>query len=495
MPTQEHVTKDDIIREVQEQDVKFIEVQFSDILGSVKTVSFPVSNLEKVLDEGVYIDGSSILGYATIEESDMRAQPIMSSFQIYPWTCNGHIKTARLLCQIYDHSGNRFKGDPRLVLEKMVDKLKDKGYSFNVGPEFEFYLFKLDANGNPTATPSDNEGYFDLMALDRGEEVRKDIVLNLDTMGFDCEASHHEVGHGQHEVDMRYGSALTMADRIMTFKLTVKTIAMRHGLWASFMPKPIHAMAGSGMHVHQSFASANGKNAFDDPDGQYGLSDTAMMYLGGLLKHAKSTAAILNSHVNSYKRLVPGYEAPCYVSWANRNRSALIRVPAGRGSRTRIEMRNPDPAGNPYLQFAIMLASGLDGIDNKILPPEPVEKDIYHMSREERNRHNIGALPENLGHALSIMSESKLVRQTLGDHIFSHYMTIKGQEWDEYRTMVTDWEVNKYLNRSKRIRHRAGEGRMQWSRRRGIHPFIQSAQVKILQVRIWGPPAGPLPLS
>ncbi len=445
MPAQEHVTKEDIFRAVKEQEVKFIEVQFSDILGSVKTVSFPVSNLEKVLDEGVFIDGSSILGYATIEESDMRAQPIFDSFQIYPWTCNGHIKTARLLCQIFDHSGNRFKGDPRLVLEQLVEKIGEKGYTFNVGPEFEFYMFKLDANGNPTAIPSDTEGYFDLMALDHGEEVRKDIVLNLDEMGFDCEASHHEVGHGQHEVDMRYGSALTMADRIMTFKLTVKTIAMRHGLWASFMPKPIHNMAGSGMHVHQSLALANGKNAFDDPDGDYGLSKIAIHYLGGLLAYANESSAILNSHVNSYKRLVPGYEAPCYVSWANRNRSALIRVPAGRGGRARIELRNPDPAGNPYLQFAIMLAAGLEGIEKGIMPPEPVEKDIYHMNAEERAGNGIKSLPENLGHALSIMSRSDLVKKTLGEHIFEHYQTIKGQEWDEYRTMVTDWEVSKYL--------------------------------------------------
>lgn len=445
MPSQDSVTKDDVIRMVKEHEVKFIEVQFSDILGAVKTVSFPVSNLEKVLDEGVYIDGSSILGYATIEESDMRAQPIMDSFQIYPWTCSGRIKTARLLCQVFDHSGHRFKGDPRLVLERMLDKVKEKGYTFNVGPEFEFYMFKLDAEGNPSTIPSDTEGYFDLMALDQGEEVRKDIVLNLDQMGFDCEASHHEVGPGQHEVDMRYKDALTMADRIMTFKLTVKTIAMQHRLWASFMPKPICGMAGSGMHVHQSLALANGKNAFDDPSGRFGLSESALKYLGGLLAHAKESSALLNSHVNSYKRLVPGYEAPCYISWANMNRSALIRVPAGRGGRTRVELRNPDPAGNPYLQFAIMLACGLDGIEHDLMPPEPVEKDIYHMSREERARHNIHSLPESLGHALALMSESKLIRETLGDHIFNHYLNIKGQEWDEYRTYVTDWEVNKYL--------------------------------------------------
>lgn len=447
MPSHETETKESILKIVKEQEVKFIEMQFSDILGAVKTVALPVSNLEKALDEGVYIDGSSILGYATIEESDMRAQPIYESFQIYPWTCQGKIKTARLLCKIYDHNGNRFKGDPRLVLEKMLDKVKEKGYTFNVGPEFEFYLFKLDANGEPAPIPSDSEGYFDLMALDKGEEVRKDIVLNLDIMGFDCEASHHEVGPGQHEVDMRYKDALTMADRVMTFKLAVKTIALQHGLWASFMPKPIYGKAGSGMHVHQSLSMANGKNAFDDPSGRFGLSEHAMKYLGGLLHHSKDICALVASHVNSYKRLVPGYEAPCYVSWANMNRSALIRVPAGRGGRTRIELRNPDPAGNPYLQFAVMLAAGLDGIEKGIMPPEPVEKDIYHMSKDERCRNNIDSLPENLGHALALMSESKLVRETLGDHIFNHYLTIKGEEWDGYRTYVTDWEVQRYLKK------------------------------------------------
>jgi glutamine synthetase len=445
MPGQDNDSKEAILRTAKEQDVRFIEMQFSDILGAVKTVALPVAHLEKALDEGVYIDGSSILGYATIEESDMRALPIHSSFQVYPWTGAGRIKTARLLCQIYDHTGNRFKGDPRWVLEKMVAKAKEKGYSVNLGPEFEFFLFNLDAQGNPVAAPSDSAGYFDLMALDKGEEVRKDIMLNLDAMGFDCEASHHEVAPGQHEVDMRYNDALTMADRLMTFKLAVKTIALQHCLYASFMPKPMYGMAGSGMHVHQSLALASGKNAFDDPSGRFGLSENAFKYLGGLLAHSKENCAILASHVNSYKRLVPGYEAPCYISWANMNRSALIRVPAGRGVRTRIELRNPDPAGNPYLQFAVMIASGLDGMEHDIMPPEPVEKDIFHMSKDERARNKIDSLPENLGDALEVMSESKLIRQTLGDHIFNHYLKIKGDEWDEYRTYVTDWEVQRYL--------------------------------------------------
>ncbi len=445
MPVNVEERKQEIIKEVGEKGVKFIEMQFSDILGAVKTVALPAVHIEKALNEGVYIDGSSILGYATIEESDMRAEPILSSFQIYPWTCTGRIKTARLLCQIFDHSGNRFKGDPRWALEKIVDKAKEKGYTCNMGPEFEFFLFNLDAQGNPVAAPSDSAGYFDLTALDKGEEVRKEIMLNLDEMGFDCEASHHEVAPGQHEVDMRYNDALTVADRIMTFKLAVKTIALQHGLYASFMPKPMYGMAGSGMHVHQSLALANGKNTFDDPSGKFGLSDNAFKYLGGLLTYSKENCAILASHVNSYKRLVPGYEAPCYISWANMNRSALIRVPAGRGGRTRIELRNPDPAGNPYLQFAVMLASGMAGMEKGTTPPEPVEKDIYRMSKEERGRNGIDSLPENLGHALALMSESKLVKEALGDHIFSHYLKIKGEEWDEYRTYVTDWEVQRYL--------------------------------------------------
>ncbi len=439
-------SKEDIIRIVKDREIKFIEMQFSDILGTIKTVAIPSSNLEKALDEGVFIDGSSILGYATIEESDMRATPILSSFQIYPWTCNGRLKTARLFCQIFDHSGNRFKGDPRWVLEKMVDKAKEKGYICNLGPEFEFFLFNVDAQGNPMAAPSDSAGYFDLMALDKGEIVRKETMLNLDEMGFDTEASHHEVAPGQHEVDMRYNDALTVADRLMTFKLAVKTIALQHGQFASFMPKPLYGQNGSGMHVHQSLAMTNGKNAFDDPDGAFGLSDNALKYLGGLLHHAKEICAILNSNVNSFKRLVPGYEAPCYISWANMNRSALIRVPAGRGPKTRMEMRNPDPAGNPYLQFAVMIAAGLDGIENDIMPPEPVEKDIYSMDKSERANNGIDSLPESLGAALEVMSQSDLVRRTLGEHAFNHYLKIKGDEWDNYRTHVTDWELQRYLH-------------------------------------------------
>jgi len=437
--------KEHILSKVKQEDVRFIEMQFSDILGMVKSVTIPITKLERAMDDGVFIDGSSILGYATIEESDMRANPILESFLIYPWTADSPHKTARFMCTISDHSGNRFKGDPRWVLEKMIAKLKEKGLTFNVGPEFEFFLFNMDDQGNPKAEPADSGGYFDLMPLDAGEMVRKDIMLNLDEMHFDMEASHHEVAPGQVEVNFRYQNALTMADRMMTLKLGVKTIAAQYGLYATFMPKPLYGINGSGMHVHQSFSTVDGRNAFDDPDGKFGLSDMAMKYLAGLLVHAPDNCAILASHVNSYKRLVPGYEAPCYISWANMNRSALIRVPAGRGGRARVELRNPDPAGNPYLQFAVMLASGLDGIEKNMSPPEPVEKDIYHMSKDERKKLKIDSLPESLGDALEVFSQSKLMRETLGDHIFNHYIHIKTADWDSYRTWVTDWERSRYL--------------------------------------------------
>ena len=328
----------------------------------------------------------------------------------------------------------------------MIEKAKDRGFVFNVGPEFEFFLFNVDEKGNPIPEPSDNGGYFDLMPLDTGEMVRKDIMLNFDAMHFDMEASHHEVAPGQLEVDLRYQNALTMADRMMTLKLGVKTIAAQYGLYATFMPKPMFGVNGSGMHVHQSLSTVDGTNVFDDPDGKFGLSDISMNFLAGLLAHAQDNCAILASHVNSYKRLVPGYEAPCYISWANMNRSALIRVPAGRGSRARVELRNPDPAGNPYLQFAVMLASGLDGMDKEMSPPKPVEKDIYHMSKEERRKFKIESLPESLGDALKKFSQSKLMKDTLGEHIFNHYIHIKTKEWDSYRTWVTDWERDNFLN-------------------------------------------------
>jgi glutamine synthetase len=437
--------KDAILKKIEKEKVKFIEMQFSDILGTVKSVSIPSDKAERGMEEGVFIDGSSILGYTTIEESDMRTMPILESFQIYPWTSNGAAKTARFMCKIYDHNGKRFKGDPRLVLENAMAKAEEMGMKFNVGPEFEFFLFKLDDNKKFTPVVADAGGYFDLMPLDEGEQVRKDIMMQLDEMGFDVEAAHHEVAPGQHEVDLRYNDALTVADRMMTLKFGIKTIALSHGFHATFMPKPVAGINGSGMHVHQSLTLKDGTNAFDDPNGEFGLSEKAFKFIGGLLDHIDAACALTNAYVNSYKRLVPGYEAPCYISWANMNRSALIRVPAGRGPRARVELRNPDPAGNPYLMFAVMLASGLDGIKNGICPPDPVEKDIYKMNATERGEMGIGSLPGNLGEAVNQMSKSELMRETLGDHIFDHYLHIKNCEWDDFRTYVTDWEIKRFL--------------------------------------------------
>ncbi|MDI6917782.1 MAG: type I glutamate--ammonia ligase [Thermoplasmatales archaeon] len=435
-------SKDDVLEEIEKEKVKFIQMTFTDILGTVKNVTIPSEKLGKAVDEGIFFDGSSVLGYATIEESDMRLVPDPGTFLILPWT-NNDLKTARFLCNIYDSSGKRFEGDPRYVLENVVRKAKEMGHTANAGPEYEFFLLNLDEKGSPVPKPSDSGGYFDLMR-DRGDSVRKEIVMYLNKMGFDVEASHHEVAPGQHEIDLTYSDIVTSADRVTMMKYVTKTIALRHALYATFMPKPIFGENGSGMHVHLSLVK-KGENVFYEKKGRHGLSKNAFYFLGGLLKYAKETCAVLASCVNSYKRLVPGYEAPVYISWANRNRSALIRVPAGREMKTRVEVRNPDPAGNPYLQFAVMLASGLKGMEEKIVPPEPVEKDIYRMTNEERKKLGIGSLPSNLGEALYYMNKSSLVKEIIGEHLFKHYLYIKHKEWDDYRTRVTDWEIEKLL--------------------------------------------------
>jgi glutamine synthetase len=435
--------KTKVLKTVEKEGVNFIQMQFMDILGTVKNVTIPITQLEKALDEGVFFDGSSVLGYATIEESDMRLMPDPKTFTILPWTQDS-LKTARLVCDVYDHEGTRFDGDPRYTLQKLVETVKKMGYVFNTAPEYEFFLMMLDENGDPTTKPSDFGGYFDLMQ-DRGDNIRKEIVTYLDAMGFEVEASHHEVAPGQHEIDLKYIDAISSADRVAMMKYVTKTIAYKHGLYATFMPKPIFGINGSGMHVHQSLVTPEGKGVFYDPKGDYQLSKNALHFIGGLLKYAKDICAILASSVNSYKRLVPGYEAPVYISWANRNRSAYIRVPAGRGPKTRIELRNPDPAGNPYLQFSVMLAAGLEGIKNKIMPPEPIEKDIFRMSAEERKAMGIESLPENLGQALDCMGGSEMMRKALGDHLFEHFLHIKGKEWQAYRAQVMDWEIKNLL--------------------------------------------------
>ncbi len=442
--------RQELLSNVSGNGVKFIEMQFSDLLGRVKSVSIPAQRLERVLDEGVYIDGSSILGYSTINESDMRAKPILDSYLTYPWTAGGGMETGRLLCTIYDASildtqEERFPGDPRYILEKQLQKAQRLGWTYQTGPEIEFFLFKTDGDGRPFRRPSDMGGYFDLMPLDKGETVRKDIMSTFDRMGFDVEASHHEVAPGQQEIAMRYSDALTIADRMMTMKLGIRTIARQHGMHATFMPKPLQDTYGSAMHVHQSLVDEVGDNVFYDPNGEFGLSDVALNFIGGLLKHAKETCAILTSHINSYRRLVPGYEAPFCITWANKNRSALIRVPAGRGSKTRVEHRNPDPAGNPYLQFAVMLAAGLDGIEKGIYPGQPFEKNTYKMSRAEIEDNDIQTLPENLGEALRIMRGSEFIKDVLGEHTFDSFLHVKEAEWDRFRRHVTGFELDGYL--------------------------------------------------
>ncbi|MEM2282166.1 MAG: type I glutamate--ammonia ligase [Candidatus Hadarchaeales archaeon] len=438
----EEITR--VLERVEKEKIKFIQLQFTDILGGVKNITIPAPKLEKSFEEGIFFDGSSVLGYATIEESDMRLIPDPRTLVVLPWITEEEHKTASLICGVYDHEGNRAPGDPRAALERVMEEARKMGWVFHTAPEYEFFLFSTDSAGNPTANPSDAGGYFDLMR-DRSDFVRREIVNYLQAMGLEVEASHHEVAPGQHEIDLRHTDALASADHVALMKYVTKVVAQKHGLFASFMPKPIFGVNGSGMHVHQSLLTLDGKNAFYDPKGPYKLSKLALHFIAGLLEHAKETCAVFSSTVNSYKRLVPGYEAPVYISWANRNRSAYIRVPAGRGMRTRVELRSPDPAGNPYLQFAVMLAAGLDGIKRKLEPPEPIEKDLYHMSPSERKALKVEFLPDSLGSALEYLKRSQLVRETLGDHLFEHFLFIKEKEWETYRAQVSDWEIRNLL--------------------------------------------------
>lgn len=440
-------TKEDIIRICKEQDVKFIRLQFVDIFGILKNVAVPVEQLEAVLNNEIMFDGSSIEGFVRIQESDMYLRPDLNTFTIFPWRPSPN-KVARLICDVYLPDGTPFPGCPRGVLKKMLKKAEEMGYKFFVGPEIEFFLFLTDENGNPTLQTHDQGGYFDLAPVDLGEDARRDMVLTLEEMGFEIEASHHEVAPGQHEIDFKYDDALYTADNVVTFKLVVKTIAQRHGLHATFMPKPIFGINGSGMHTNMSLARvSDGKNAFLDPNDKLQLSKEAYYFIGGLMKHAREFALVTNPLVNSYKRLVPGYEAPVYIAWSPRNRSPLIRVPAKRGQATRVELRCPDPSANPYLAFAAVLAAGLDGIKNKIEPPEPVEENIFIMSEEERAKRGIGSLPGSLEEAIKEFENSALMRETLGDHIFEKYLEAKKLEWDDYRTKVHQWEIDSYLTK------------------------------------------------
>ncbi len=436
-------TKQDIIKIIKEQDVKFIRLQFTDIFGQLKNVAITAAQIEKALDNKCMFDGSSIEGFARIEESDMYLYPDPDTFLIFPWKKEAG-KVARLICDIYTPDGKPFEGCPRNILKKNLKAASDLGYTFNVGPELEFFLFLTDEKGKPTTKTHDDAGYFDLAPIDLGEDARKEMCLALEEMGFEIEAAHHEVARGQHEIDFKYAEALKTADNINTFKLVVKTIAQKHGLHATFMPKPIFGICGSGMHVNQSLFK-NGKNAFYDEKDKLGLSKIAYNYIAGIMSNIKSMTAVSNPLVNSYKRLVPGYEAPVYIAWSARNRSPLVRIPAARGASTRIELRNPDPSANPYFLLASCLSAGLDGIKNDLKVKGSTDRNIYEMTKKEREEAGIESLPHNLINAVKAMQKSELMRQTLGNHAFNLYTQAKTDEWDAYRTKVHQWEIDEYL--------------------------------------------------
>lgn len=439
------MTAQDVMRIAREEDVRFIRLQFTDMFGTLKNVAITRSQLDKVLEEGCNFDGSSIEGFARIEESDMKLIPDPDTFVIFPWTDQGN-RVARLICDVYTTDGKPFEGDPRYILKKTLVEAAQMGYSFNAGPECEFFLFQTGPGGEPTTHTHDKAEYFSLAPVDRGEDARQDICLALEEMGFEIEASHHENAAGQHEIDFRYDTALTTADKVMTFKLVVKTIAQRHGLHATFMPKPIYGIAGSGMHINQSL-SKGGRNAFYDGEDPLGLSQEAYYYIGGLMAHAKGMAAITNPLINSYKRLVSGFEAPVYVAWATRNRSPLIRIPAARGQATRVELRNPDPSCNPYLAMACVLGAGLDGIRNKLLPPEPMECNLYEMSEAELAQAGVTKLPEDIAQAVDALRQDEVIMRVLGPHTGRCLPQAQLAQWDQYRIRVYDWELAEYLVR------------------------------------------------
>ncbi len=436
-------TREDIVRMVREQDVEFIRMQFTDIFGQLKNVAITASQVEKAVNNEIMIDGSSIEGFVRIQESDQYLRPDLDSFTILPWRPQ-HGKVARLICDVYNPDGTPFVGDPRGVLKRVLAKAAEMGYSFNVGPECEFFLFETDDDGKPTTKTGDEAGYFDLGPLDHGESTRREICMALEQMGFEIEASHHEVAAGQHEIDFRYADALTAADDIMTFKLAVKSIAQKNGLHATFMPKPVFGINGSGMHTNMSLFK-DGRNAFYDESDPLKLSKTAYNFIAGLLHHVKGMVAITNPLVNSYKRLVPGYEAPCYIAWSARNRSALIRIPAARGQATRVELRCPDPSCNPYLALAVCLAAGLDGIEKDMTPPAEINDNIFAMDAATRAARGIDSLPGSLSDAVDALEADELIAGTLGDHVLKNYVAGKRKEWDAFRTAVTDWEIGKYV--------------------------------------------------
>jgi glutamine synthetase len=441
------MNKESIMRMAKEENVKFIRLQFTDILGVMKSISITADQLEKALDGELMFDGSSIEGFVRIEESDMYLKPDLNTFLILPWgSPNFSGKTARIVCDIYDSNNQPFIGSPRYALQRALREAADMGYSMFVGPEPEFFLFHLDENGQPTLETHDKASYFDLPPVDKGEEARREMVESLQSIGFEIEAAHHEVAPGQHEIDFKYRDALTTADGIVTFRIVVRAVAQKHGLHATFMPKPVYGIAGSGMHLHVSLFKG-AENIFYDPNSPDGLSQECKQFIAGVLKHSRAISAITSPTVNSYKRLVPGYEAPVYIAWSHRNRSPLIRIPARRGTGTRIEVRNPDPSCNPYLGLAVILKAGLDGIKNGLEVPPPVEQNIYEMDLATRKQNNIESLPENLYEAIHELEKDKVIQEALGEHIYSRFVLAKIKEWENYSSRVYDWEIDEYLEK------------------------------------------------
>ncbi len=446
MEKNEEMTKEKILEQVKKDNIKFVQLQFTDILGIVKSVTIPVQHLPDSIQYGTWFDGSSIEGFTRIAESDMFLKPDISTYAVVPWLNCDEGNTARFICEVYKPDGKPFEGDPRYILKKVIAEAEEMGYDYKTGPELEFFLFKRD-NGIK-ALPHDTSSYFDL-TTDKAYEIRRDMTIALEKFGIDVEAAHHEVALGQHEIDFRYDDALKSADSAITLRFVLKAIAQQHDLHATFMPKPIAGINGSGMHVHQSlFDKKTGKNAFYDEQDKYRLSKIAYNFVAGQLTHVKAMSSVMSPTVNSYKRLVPGYEAPVYISWARTNRSSLIRVPRyseGKTQATRIELRCPDPSCNIYLAFAVMLKAGLEGIKKNLMPPKPVEEDVYHFDDAKLAELNIDTLPYSLWQAIKELKKDELIQQALGEHIYKKYVEAKTQEWDEYRLHVSDWEIDKYL--------------------------------------------------
>jgi len=438
-------TREDILRMVEEEDVGFIRLQFTDIFGMMKNIAVTAHQLERALDNQVIFDGSSIEGFARVEDSDMYLYPDFNTFEIFPWRPQQG-KVARLICDVYKADRTAFESDPRYILRRVLEEAKEMGYTFDVGPECEFFLFHTDEDGQPTTISHEHAGYFDLGPLDLGENARRDMVLTLEDMGFEIEASHHELAPAQHEIDFRYDEALAAADNIMTFKLVVKTIAKRHGLHATFMPKPKYGINGSGMHLNMSLSSG-GVNVFRDDDDPNGISKEAYYFIGGIMKHMKAVSFITNPVVNSYKRLVPGYEAPVYIAWSAKNRTPLIRIPGTKGSSTRIELRSPDPSANPYLALAVCLAAGLDGIKHQVMPPDCIDGNVYEMTEEERKKAGIKELPGSLKEAAKAFQDDPFIQNVLGEDLSKKYLRAKQKEYAEYSSQVTQWEISRYLQR------------------------------------------------